>query len=82
MTQTEINQVRVEFDLNNPGKNGTVRVLCEDATGDLIPGQKIHAFQPEDGLVVDAEVVRVDMVKKHAFIAIDRKSLRDDYLTT
>lgn len=73
-----MNTTRVEIDLNSVRPDGTTRVLLEDVSGQIQPGQMVTAFESEDCVAAQAYVTRVDSARGVAYVIVNRDSMTDD----
>jgi hypothetical protein len=70
--------VRVQIDLNSRDRNGHVRARISSVRGTVRKGDRVIAFEPDDRVAANAEVVRVDAGRGFLYLEVDWDSLDDD----
>lgn len=67
----------IEIDLNVRTRNNETYSGIEDADARVHVGQAVYVTEPEDGIIGDATVSRLDHARDLIYLAVDWSSLRE-----
>jgi hypothetical protein len=60
---------RIKVDFNNLARGGQVRASLRNADGDIVEGQLVEAFDPDEDLVFLATVTEIDEAKGRVYLS-------------
>lgn len=69
--------VRIDLNARSSAEGGATVALLADVVGEVVPGAQVRVEEPEDGLVGNATVVKVDHRAGLVYLDVDWSSLRE-----